>query len=104
MGRLETAEAERLTRSDCLREVENALRQADSLLREAEKELSHKREALIRSEALYERYQSEQDSLIERIRDKLDCAPEQPLSSHQKPAQNPTVYTGPIGTRAPTRT
>ena len=76
MGRLETAEAERLTRSDCLREAENALRQADSLLREAEKELSHKREALIRSEALCERYQSEQDSLIERIKDKLDCTPE----------------------------
>ncbi|NBS27245.1 MAG: chromosome partitioning protein ParA, partial [Gammaproteobacteria bacterium] len=76
MDRLVTAEAERLTRSDCLREAENALRQADTLLREAEKELSHKREALIRSEALCERYQSEQDSLIERIKDKLDCTPE----------------------------
>ena len=38
--------------------------------------MSHKREALIRSEALCERYQSEQDSLIERIKDKLDCTPE----------------------------
>ena len=46
-------------------------------LREAEKELSHKRETLIRTEALCERHQTEQDSLIQRIKDKLDCTPDQ---------------------------
>ena len=77
MDMLETAEAERLIRSDHLREAENTLRQVDMTLREAEKELSHKRETLIRTEALCERYQTEQDSLIQRIKDKLDCTPDQ---------------------------
>ena len=77
MDKLVTAEAECLTKSDRLREAENALRKVDMALREAEKELGHKRETLIRTEALCERYQAEQDSLIERIKDKLDCTPEQ---------------------------
>lgn len=77
MDKLETANTERLTRSDRLREAENALRQADIALREAEKELSNKREDLIRTEALCERYQATQDSLIQRIKDKLDCGPDQ---------------------------
>ena len=77
MDSLETAEKERLTRSDHLHEAENALRQADMALREAEKELSYKRETLIRAEALCERYKAEQDSLIQQIKDKLNCTPEQ---------------------------
>ena len=75
MDQLETAEAERLSRSDRLREAEEALRQADLALRESERDLSTKREALIRTEALSERYQTEQESLSQRIREKLDCAP-----------------------------
>ena len=77
MERLETAETERLARNDQLHEAENALRLADIALREAEKELSHKREILIRTESLCERYQAEQDSLIQRIKDKIDCTPDQ---------------------------
>ena len=77
MDKLETAETERLTRNDHLHEAENALRQADLALREAEKELSHTRETLIRTEALCERHKAERESLIQRIRDKLDCTPEQ---------------------------
>ena len=77
MDKLETAEAERLTRSDRLREAENTLRQVDMSLRDSEKELSHKREKLIRTEALCERYQAEQDNLIQRIKDKLGCTPVQ---------------------------
>ena len=77
MDRLETAETQRMIKSDRLRAAENALRQTDTSLREAEKELRHKRETLIRSEALCERYQAEQYSLIQRIKDKLDCTPVQ---------------------------
>ena len=36
-----------------------------------------KRETLIRAEALCERYQAEQSSLIQRIKDKLHCTPDQ---------------------------
>ena len=75
MDQLESAEAERLKRSDHLREAEEALRQADLALRESERELSSKREALIRTEALSERYQTEQEGLSQRIREKLDCGP-----------------------------
>jgi len=76
MDQLDAAEAERQQRSDKLREAEEALRQADLALREAERELSGKREALIRSEALSERYQTEQEGLSQRIREKLDCDPD----------------------------
>ena len=77
MDQLEGAEAERQKRSDRLREAEEALRQADLALRESERELSTKREALIRTEALSERYQTEQEGLSQRIREKLDCTPEE---------------------------
>ena len=50
------------------------MRQADLALHESERELNGKREALIRTEALSERYQTEQEGLSQQIREKLVAA------------------------------
>ena len=75
MDQLDTAETERQQKSDHLRQAEEALRQADLALREGERALGSQREDLIRTESLAERYQTEQEGLTQRIREKLDCAP-----------------------------
>ena len=74
MDQLESAEAERQ------KEVIICVRQKKPCGRliwrcASERELSSKREALIRTEALSERYQTEQEGLSQRIREKLDCGP-----------------------------
>ena len=74
--KLETQEQTRQEKSDALRQAEAALSEADSHQREAERQLMQNRETLIRAEALSERLQSEQASLIERIAEKLGCAPD----------------------------
>lgn len=86
-------EAERQKRSDHLSEAERHLTELDNLLRAAERELSKFRESLIRAESLCERLQSERADMIVRIREKLDCPPED-LAEHaqispDQPSEHP---------------
>jgi chromosome segregation protein len=73
-------EADRQAAADKLAEAENAQRDMDLALRQAETALAAAREARVRREAAVEQAMQTVASLTERVREKLDCTPEQALT------------------------
>ena len=73
---LEIAEANRQSAADALRLAETNLNEAESLQRDADNAMATARETQIRAEASEERCNAALAELKERIRDKLNCAPD----------------------------
>jgi len=76
MGQVETAELARKVAADALAEAENHLREADQELREAEIKLAQAREGRVRVEGFVDQAKLAVDNLIERIRERIEAAPE----------------------------
>ncbi len=77
LASLETAEGNRKTQADTLAQSEQALAEADKVLRSAETELAAARENMIRLEGLAEQAKQSCLALAERIKDRLECRPDQ---------------------------
>ncbi len=73
------AETERRAAADRLAEAENRLAEADKSLKQIEAELAQARESRVRREAQVEQSDTQFDGVIERIRERLRCEPEQVL-------------------------
>ncbi len=73
------AEAERQVAADRLAEAESRLADADRALKQVEAELSQARESRVRREAQVEQGDAQLAGVIERIRERLRCEPEQVL-------------------------
>jgi chromosome segregation protein len=81
MDRLTGAEAARGAAADRLAAGETAQAEGDRALKSAEAALSGAREEQVRAEARLEQATHERDSVVQRIREKLDVAPERILES-----------------------
>ena len=77
LGSIEKAEEKRKALADRLAETESALAKADKALRGAEAELAAARENMVRSEGASQQAEQSCQSISERIRDRLDCSPDQ---------------------------
>jgi chromosome segregation protein len=80
MNLLDAAEGKRRTRADELAAAETALAAADKSLKAEEQRLSEAREQRVRAEAAVEQAREAASTLAERIREKLDCAPEEAVN------------------------
>ncbi|MEQ8193898.1 MAG: AAA family ATPase [Rhodospirillales bacterium] len=76
IGQLETAELTRKFAADELAVAESHLREADQDLREAEVAVAQAREGRVRIEGFVEQAKLAVDNLIERIRERIEAAPE----------------------------
>ena len=72
---IEAAEAKRGQAADVLALADTALRQADTVLREEETRLAAAREDRVRAEGLVGQARQILDTLVERIDERLQCAP-----------------------------
>jgi chromosome segregation protein len=79
MDLIADAEAERRAAADRLAEAENRLAEADRSLKQVEAELAQARENRVRREAQVEQSDSQLAGVIERIRERLRCEPDQVL-------------------------
>ena len=77
LGALEKSEQTRKGLADKLAQAENALTKADKNLRAAEAELAAARENMVRAEGLAEQAKQSCLAIAERIKDRLDCRPDQ---------------------------
>jgi chromosome segregation protein len=77
LGALEKSEKIRKGLADKLAEDENALAVADKNLRTAEMELAAARESMVRAEGVAEQAKQSCLAIAERIKDRLDCRPDQ---------------------------
>jgi len=77
---IEQATARRRDAADRLAEAETRLGEADRALKAAEHHLAETREARVRAEAQLEQAKQNAQTLSERIRERLDCAPEEALA------------------------
>ena len=75
--RIQAAEQRRRDEADRLAAAETVLAEADRALRAAESELGQVRESRVRAEAMRDAAVKEAQSVAERIREKVDCAPEE---------------------------
>jgi len=73
------AEVERSAAADTLARAEARLADADKALKQVESELSQAREMRVRREAQVEQAQEHHVAVVERIRERLRCEPEQVL-------------------------
>ena len=73
---IEESEGARKIAADQLAVAEQKLNHANKLLRESEAELAKSREDRVRIEGVVEQNRQGCDSIIERVRERLDCAPE----------------------------
>jgi chromosome segregation protein len=80
MDSLEGAAAQRREAADRLAEAETALTEADHALKRAEADLAAARESRVRAEGSVAQAAEARGSLVERFRERLDCAPEQALA------------------------
>jgi len=76
LSQIEEAETNRNQAADALAHAESKLAEADKELREAEAELASGRERRIRAEGQVEQARQTCDEIRERVRDNLDCAPD----------------------------
>jgi len=74
---VETADNKRMTLADALAEAERRLAEADKALRAAEGELAEARENRVRREGMVEQAKQTCLALADRIKDRLDCRPDQ---------------------------
>jgi len=74
---LESAEAKRNDAGDRLAQAEATLREADHALRDAEAALARAREGMVRMEGTVEQNKQASLGIAERVRDKLECRPDQ---------------------------
>ena len=77
LGAIDKSEANRKALADRLAEAETALSKADGDLRAAEAELAEARESMVRAEGSTERAKQACHALAERIKDRLECRPDQ---------------------------
>ncbi|MBT7942039.1 MAG: chromosome partitioning protein ParA, partial [Alphaproteobacteria bacterium] len=77
MTSLERAEENRKTLADTLAQSEHALTEAERSLREAESQLAAARENMVRLQGLTEQAKQSCLALAERIKDRLECRPDQ---------------------------
>ncbi|MBL8710970.1 MAG: chromosome segregation protein SMC [Rhodospirillaceae bacterium] len=80
MDLLETSEAKRRDAADALASAETALSEADRGLKGEESKLIEARENRVRAEAAIAQAKEAADTLTERIREKLECSPEEVLT------------------------
>jgi chromosome segregation protein len=80
MDLLEVSEAKRRDAADALAAAETALNEADRGLKGEEHKLIEAREQRVRAEAAIAQAKEASDTLIERIREKLECSPEEVLT------------------------
>ena len=73
---LEGAEKARRDAGDRLAEAETGLKQVEGAVREAEAALGNAREKAIRQESQRDLHKQQQDSIVSRIRERLDTRPE----------------------------
>jgi chromosome segregation protein len=76
---IQQAEAARREAGDKVVAAENALTEADRHLKQAERELAEKREARVRAEGAVAQAEDTVQRLIQAIREKLECEPDQVL-------------------------
>lgn len=74
---IDESEKKRNAEADRLAQAEDSLRQADRSLREAEAELSSAREERVRQEGALEQSKQSCHDIAERVRERLDCRPDQ---------------------------
>ncbi|HEX2113025.1 MAG TPA: chromosome segregation protein SMC [Alphaproteobacteria bacterium] len=79
--KLQGAEQARNEASDALAEAENATAEAERRLKAIENELGTAREDRVREEATAAQVAQALDELAQRIRERLDCAPEETLAA-----------------------
>ncbi|MFV3131365.1 chromosome segregation protein SMC [Niveispirillum sp. KHB5.9] len=79
-GHIAAAERNRRQTGDALAEAETALSQSDQGVRKAEAALADAREARAHAEAAVSQSLTALAALVERVREKLDCAPGEVLS------------------------
>ncbi|MDH5489461.1 MAG: hypothetical protein OEX17_05960, partial [Rhodospirillaceae bacterium] len=77
MALIEQSEGERKIAADQLALAEQKLSQANKNLRETEAELAASREGMVRIEGVVEQNKQGCESIVERVRERLDCAPEE---------------------------
>jgi len=80
MALIEKAAAERREAADRLAEAEAALTAADRALKRAESDLAAAREARVRAEGAVAQAAEARSALVERFRERLECAPEEALA------------------------
>jgi chromosome segregation protein len=80
MELLESAAAARREAADRLAEAETMLTEADRTLKRAEADLAAARESRVRAEGAVAQAAEARGALVERFRERLDCAPEQALA------------------------
>jgi chromosome segregation protein len=80
VGLLEKATAARNAAADRLAEAESALAAADRALKAAEAELAAAREDRVRAEGVVAQASEANALLVERVRERLECAPEEALA------------------------
>jgi chromosome segregation protein len=80
MDLLEVSETKRRDAADALAAAETALNEADRGLKGEEHKLIEAREQRVRAEAAIAQAKEAAETLIERIREKLECSPEEVLS------------------------
>ncbi|HEX9568645.1 MAG TPA: chromosome segregation protein SMC [Rhodospirillales bacterium] len=77
LAAIESSEDKRKTLADELAEAEQRLAEADKALRAAEGELAEARENRVRREGIVEQAKQSCHAIAERIKDRLDCRPDQ---------------------------
>jgi len=77
LAAIEASEGRRTVRADELAEAERRLAEADKALRAAEGELAEARENRVRREGVVEQAKQSCHAIAERIKDRLDCRPDQ---------------------------
>ncbi|HEX9702352.1 MAG TPA: chromosome partitioning protein ParA, partial [Rhodospirillales bacterium] len=90
---IDDAEGKRRTFADALAETEKLLAEADKALRAAEAELAEARENRVRREGVVEQAKQAGVAIAERIRDRLECRPDQlfELSGLKEEAELPDL-------------
>ncbi len=81
LNETEAAENFRRSASDTLTGAEQALSEADRKLKDEEGALAAQREERVRAQALVEQSEQARNGLVERIAERLTCAPEETLAA-----------------------
>ncbi len=87
-GRLQEAERKRKDAADALAGAENQTAEAERRLKAIESELGSAREQRVREEASLEQADQGMTELTQRIRERLDCAPEETLAAGDLDAED----------------
>ncbi len=83
MTKIEYAEAKKRETSDNLNEIEKELLQAEKQSKEAQIKLSQSREERVKEQSVVELATQNLQSIVQSIREKLDCEPQEALSKSE---------------------